>query len=114
MIYTATATLTQTMAILFGRVECVSMELNALQQEMKQIEAKRRQEREQKALQQKLLNKKKQKKSSKSKPMINKPSKIETRQQSQESNTSVNDDDYVVIQKSSVCINIINIIIEQK
>merc|ERR1712173_310259 len=40
----ATATLTQTMSILFDRVETVSIQLTQLQDEMKRIETKRKQE----------------------------------------------------------------------
>merc|ERR1712173_579371 len=44
----ATATLTQTVSILFDRVENVSNELHNLQDEMKRIEAKRKEQQEEK------------------------------------------------------------------
>merc|ERR1712083_582358 len=44
----ATATLTQTMSILFDRVESVSNELHNLQDEMKRIEAERKQQKKEK------------------------------------------------------------------
>ena len=108
MIYIATATLTQTMNILFARVESVANELHELQEEMKRIELKRKQERDDKAKERQKPkmngsvhhNNGNNVKSSSSKPSIPpKTEKIENRQQSQESNTSNNnkDDEYIMV-----------------
>eukprot|EP01083_Nonionella_stella_P133838 406994_1 len=75
----ATATLTQTMSILFARVESVSTELTQLQDEMKRIEAQRKREEEQQ----------------KAKEDEQKTQK----QQSQDSST--NDDEYIMVNAPS-------------